>query len=421
LLFFFHRKSERIIMQRIENITAATMSDDVGYGLIQDAVVIINDGKIEFVGPAYDAPATPAADVVDGNGGLLSPGLIDCHTHLVWAGSRANEFAQRLHGMSYQEIAEQGGGIKSTVKATREASEEELLALALERAEALMSQGVTTLEVKSGYGLDLENERKQLKVARQLAEKLPVHVKTTLLAAHAVPPEYQGNADGYVDDIVNNILPTLTQEGLVDAVDAFCESIGFSIEQTRRVFEQAKALDLPVKLHAEQITNQQGAKLAAEYNALSADHLEQLDEDSVKAMAENGTVAVLLPGAFYFLRDTQKPPVELLRKYKVPMAVATDANPGSSPIHHLPLMLQMAATFFHLTPEECLRGVTVNAAKALGETQRGVIAEGNYADLALWKCQDAAELTYQTGVNPLQTLWFNGVAHDRVSKPWSAR
>jgi imidazolonepropionase len=418
---FFHRKSERIIMQRIENITAATMSDDAGYGLIQDAVVIINDGKVEFVGPAYDAPATPTADVVDGNGGLLTPGLIDCHTHLVWAGSRANEFAQRLHGISYQEIAEQGGGIKSTVKATRDASEEELLALALERAETLMSQGVTTLEVKSGYGLDLENERKQLKVARQLSEKLPVQVKTTLLAAHAVPPEYKDNADGYVDDIVSSILPTLAQEGLVDAVDAFCESIGFSIEQTRRVFEKAKALGLPVKLHAEQITNQQGAKLAAEYQALSADHLEQLDEDSVKAMAENGTVAVLLPGAFYFLRDTQKPPIELLRKYKVPMAVATDANPGSSPIHSLPLMLQMAATFFHLTPEECLRGVTVNAAKALGENSRGVIAEGNYADLALWKCQDAAELTYQTGVNPLQTLWFSGVAHDRVNKPWSAR
>ncbi|WP_289117069.1 imidazolonepropionase [uncultured Idiomarina sp.] len=408
-------------MQRIENITAATMSDDAGYGLIQDAVVIINDGKIEFVGPAYDAPATPTADVVDGKGGLLTPGLIDCHTHLVWAGYRANEFAQRLHGISYQEIAEQGGGIKSTVKATREADEDELLALALERAETLMSQGVTTLEVKSGYGLDLENERKQLKVARQLSEKLPVQVKTTLLAAHAVPPEYKDNADGYVDDIVSSILPTLAQEGLVDAVDAFCESIGFSIEQTRRVFEKAKALGLPVKLHAEQITNQQGAKLAAEYQALSADHLEQLDEDSVKAMAENGTVAVLLPGAFYFLRDTQKPPIELLRKYKVPMAVATDANPGSSPIHNLPLMLQMAATFFHLTPEECLRGVTVNAAKALGENNRGVIAEGNYADLALWKCQDAAELTYQTGVNPLQTLWFNGVAHDRVSKPWSAR
>lgn len=408
-------------MQRIENITAATMATDSGYGLINDAVVLVNNGKVEFVGPAYDAPATPTAEIIDGNGGLLTPGLIDCHTHLVWAGSRANEFAQRLHGASYQEIAEQGGGIKSTVKATREASEEELLSLAIERAEALMSQGVTTLEVKSGYGLDLKNERKQLHVARQLSKALPVNIKNTLLAAHAVPPEYQDNADGYIDEIVNNILPTLTKEGLVDAVDAFCESIGFTIEQTRRVFEQAKTFNLPIKLHAEQITNQQGAKLAAEYKALSADHLEQLDEESVKAMADNGTVAVLLPGAFYFLRDTQKPPVELLRQYNVPMAIATDANPGSSPIHNLPLMLQMAATFFHLTPEECLRGVTVNAAKALGEDKRGVIAQGNYADLALWKCQDAAELTYQTGVNPLRTLWFNGVAHDRVSKPWSAR
>ncbi|MGM7319105.1 imidazolonepropionase [Idiomarina sp. ST10R2A5] len=408
-------------MQRIENINAATMNDDQGYGLIHDATVIINKGKIEFVGAAFDAPATPTAKVIDGNGGLLTPGLIDCHTHLVWAGSRANEFAQRLHGASYQEIAEQGGGIKSTVKSTREASQEELLKLALERAETLMSQGVTSIEVKSGYGLDLENERKQLTVARQLAEQLPVNIKTTLLAAHAVPPEFKDNADGYIDEIIQNILPTLANEGLVDAVDAFCESIGFSPAQTEKVFEAAKKLRLPIKLHAEQITNQQGAKLAAEYQALSADHLEQLDEEGVKAMAENGTVAVLLPGAFYFLRDTQKPPVELLRKHGVPMAIATDANPGSSPIHNLPLMLQMAATFFHMTPEECLRGVTVNAAKALGEQKRGVIAEGCYADLALWNCQDAAELTYQFGVNPLKTLWFNGVAHDRVSKPWSAR
>ncbi|MGM0629698.1 MAG: imidazolonepropionase [Pseudomonadota bacterium] len=408
-------------MQRIENINAATMTGEQGYGLIQDATVIINKGKIEFVGAAFDAPATPTAEVIDGKGGLLTPGLIDCHTHLVWAGSRANEFAQRLHGASYQEIAEQGGGIKSTVKSTREASQEELLALALERAETLMAQGVTTIEVKSGYGLDLENERKQLAVARQLAEKLPVNIKTTLLAAHAVPPEFIDNADGYIDEITQNILPTLANEGLVDAVDAFCESIGFSREQTEKVFKAAKELGLPIKLHAEQITNQQGAKLAAGYQALSADHLEQLDEEGVKAMAENGTVAVLLPGAFYFLRDTQKPPVELLRKHGVPMAIATDANPGSSPIHNLPLMLQMAATFFHMTPEECLRGVTVNAAQALGEEKRGVIAEGCYADLALWNCQDAAELTYQFGVNPLKTLWFNGVAHDRVSKPWSAR
>ncbi|MGM0907245.1 MAG: imidazolonepropionase [Pseudomonadota bacterium] len=408
-------------MQRIENINAATMTSDQGYGLIQDATVIINKGKIEFVGAAFDAPATPTAEVIDGNGGLLTPGLIDCHTHLVWAGSRANEFAQRLHGASYQEIAEQGGGIKSTVKATREASAEELLTLSLERAEALMSQGVTTIEVKSGYGLDLENERKQLAVARQLAEQLPVNIKTTLLAAHAVPPEFIDNADGYIDEIIQNILPTLANEGLVDAVDAFCESIGFSREQTEKVFKAAKELGLPIKLHAEQITNQKGAKLAADYQALSADHLEQLDEEGVKAMADSGTVAVLLPGAFYFLRDTQKPPVELLRKHGVPMAIATDANPGSSPIHNLPLMLQMAATFFHMTPEECLRGVTVNAAKALGEEKRGVIAEGCYADLALWSCQDAAELTYQFGVNPLKTLWFNGVAHDRVSKPWSTR
>ena len=412
-------------MQRIENINAATMASDKGYGLIQDATVIINRGKIEFVGAAFDAPATPTAEVIDGNGGLLTPGLIDCHTHLVWAGSRANEFAQRLHGISYQEIAEQGGGIKSTVKATREASEETLLALALRRAETLMSQGVTTIEVKSGYGLDLENERKQLTVARQLAQQLPVNIKTTLLAAHAVPPEFSengnNNADGYIDEIIQTILPTLANEGLVDAVDAFCESIGFSPEQTEKVFKAAKQLGLPVKLHAEQITNQHGAKLAAGYQALSADHLEQLDEEGVKAMAENGTVAVLLPGAFYFLRDTQKPPIELLRKHGVPMAIATDANPGSSPIHNLPLMLQMAATFFHMTPEECLRGVTINAAKALGEAKRGVIAEGCYADLALWQCQDAAELTYQFGVNPLKTLWFNGVAHDRVSKPWSAR
>ncbi|WP_224798381.1 imidazolonepropionase [Idiomarina abyssalis] len=407
-------------MQRIENINAATMNDDQGYGLIHDATVIINKEKIEFVGAAFAAPATPTAEVIDGNGGLLTPGLIDCHTHLVWAGSRANEFAQRLHGASYQEIAEQGGGIKSTVKSTREASQEELLKLALERAETLMSQGVTSIEVKSGYGLDLENERKQLTVARQLAEQLPVNIKTTLLAAHAVPPEFKDNADGYIDEIIQNILPTLANEGLVDAVDAFCESIGFSPAQTEKVFEAAKKLRLPIKLHAEQITNQQGAKLAAGYQALSADHLEQLDEEGVKAMAENGTVAVLLPGAFYFLRDTQKPPVELLRKHGVPMAIATDANPGSSPIHNLPLMLQMAATFFHMTPEECLRGVTVNAAKALGEQKRGVIAEGCYADLALWNCQDAAELTYQFGVNPLKTLWFNGVAHDRVSKPWSA-
>lgn len=405
-------------MQRIENIQLATMAEEASdYGLIADAVVIIDNQHIYWCGPAHEAPVTPTAEVIDGNGQLMTPALIDCHTHLVWAGSRANEFAQRLHGATYAEIAEAGGGIASTVKATREASFEELLAATLKRARALLQQGVGTLEIKSGYGLDLATERKQLQVAREVEKQLPVTVKTTLLAAHAVPPEYRDNADGYIDYVVNDILPILADEGLVDAVDAFCESIGFSPAQTERVFAKAKELALPVKLHAEQITNQQGASLAARYQALSADHLEQLDEDGVKAMANNGTVAVLLPGAFYFLRDTQVPPIEWLRKHGVDIALATDANPGSSPIHNLPLMLQMGATLFRLTPEECLRGVTVNAAKALGVSDElGQVKTGMRANLALWDVTDAAELTYQFGVNPLHSLWLNGVVHDHVNK-----
>ena len=400
-------------MQRIENIQLVTLDAELSdYGLIEDAIVIVNGTHIEWAGPAFDAPSTPTAEVIDGQGGLMTPGLVDCHTHLIWAGSRANEFAQRLHGATYAEIAQAGGGIAATVRATREASYDELLQLALKRAKALIAQGVTTLEIKSGYGLDLETERKQLQVARAVGEQLPVRVKTTLLAAHAIPPEFKNNADGYIDEIVERILPTLADEGLVDAVDAFCESIGFSPAQTQRVFEAAQSLGLPVKLHAEQIANQQGAQLAAQFEALSADHLEQLDEEGVQAMAASGTVAVLLPGAFYFLRDDQVPPIELLRKHRVPMAIATDANPGSSPIHNLQLMLQMAATFFKLTPEECLRGVTVNAAKALGMYgQVGEIKAGMKADLALWDIQDAAELTYQFGVNPLIKRWYDGVVH----------
>ena len=400
-------------MQRIENIQLVTLDAELSdYGLIEDAIVIVNGTHIEWAGPAFDAPSTPTAEVIDGQGGLMTPGLVDCHTHLIWAGSRANEFAQRLHGATYAEIAQAGGGIAATVRATREASYDELLQLALKRAKALIAQGVTTLEIKSGYGLDLETERKQLRVARAVGEQLPVRVKTTLLAAHAIPPEFTNNADGYIDEIVERILPTLADEGLVDAVDAFCESIGFSPAQTKRVFEAAQSLGLPVKLHAEQITNQQGAQLAAQFKALSADHLEQLDEAGVQAMATSGTVAVLLPGAFYFLRDDQVPPIELLRKHRVPMAIATDANPGSSPIHNLQLMLQMAATFFKLTPEECLRGVTVNAAKALGmHGQVGEVKAGMKADLALWDIQDAAELTYQFGVNPLIKRWYDGVVH----------
>ncbi|WP_404400640.1 imidazolonepropionase [Idiomarina seosinensis] len=405
-------------MQRIENIQLATMAaEETGYGIIADAVVIIENDRIYWAGPASEAPVSAPAELIDGHGQLLTPALIDCHTHLVWAGSRAAEFAQRLHGASYADIARAGGGIATTVKATRAASFEHLLQLAEQRAHALLEQGVGALEIKSGYGLELQTERKQLQVARELGQRLPLTVTTTLLAAHAIPPEFEGNADGYIDEIVNNILPTLAEEGLVDAVDAFCESIGFSVEQTERVFKAAQQLKLPVKLHAEQITNQQGTALAARFQALSADHLEQLDESGVKAMAENGTVAVLLPGAFYFLRDTQVPPVELLRRYGVPIALATDANPGSSPIHNLPLMLQMGATLFRLTPEECLRGVTINAAKALGLSKRlGQVKTGMQANLALWDVKDPAELSYQFGVNPLSKLWLNGDVHGHADR-----
>lgn len=408
------------MMQRIENISLATMdASSSGYGLIENAVVIIEQDSIYWAGPAHQAPASPQAAIIDGNGQLVTPALIDCHTHLVWAGSRANEFSQRLHGKSYAEIANQGGGIASTVKATREASFDTLLRLTLKRAQALLAQGVGTIEIKSGYGLDLANERKQLQVARAVAEHLPVQVKTTLLAAHAVAPEFKQEPDRYIDVIVEDILPTLAAEGLVDAVDAFCENIGFSLAQTERVFAAAKRHQLPVKLHAEQITNQHGAALAARYQALSADHLEQLDEEGVKAMAASGTVAVLLPGAFYFLRDDTVPPIALLRQHQVPIALATDANPGSSPIHSLPLMLQMGATLFRLTPEECLRGVTVNAAKALGiDNQYGQVKAGMKAHLAMWDIADPAELTYQFGVNPLTQLWLNGVVHDHANKPW---
>ena len=393
---------------RIENITAATMTDE-GYGLIPDAVVITAGDQLRYVGSRTDAPAAQAGEtVIDGEGGLLTPGLIDSHTHLVWAGSRANEFAARLHGESYQAIAEAGGGIAATVRATRAAGIEELTELAQQRLTALLREGVTTIEIKSGYGLDLANERKQLQVARTLAERNPVTVRTTLLAAHAVPPEFRDQPDAYIDTVINEILPTLASEGLVDAVDAFCENVGFTPAQTERVFQAAQALKLPVKLHAEQLSNQHGSALAARYQALSCDHLEYLDEAGVKAMAEAGTVAVLLPGAFYFLRETQLPPLQLLRDYGVPIAIATDANPGSSPVHSLKLMLQMAATVFRMTPEACLQGVTRHAATALGLTDRGQLKEGMRADLALWQVNDAAELTYQFGVNPLRQCWQAG-------------
>lgn len=399
--------------QRIENVTVATMDQaryGDGYGLLPNAVVCIDAGTISYVGSAADAPATPSdAEIIDAQGKLLTPGLIDCHTHLVWAGSRADEFAQRLHGVSYADIAAQGGGIAATVRATRAASEAELVEAATPRLQALLREGVTTIEIKSGYGLSLEHEGKQLRAAKQLAAAHPVSVQTTLLAAHALPPEFKDNADGYIDTIIDSILPTLADEGLVDAVDAFCEKVGFTPAQTERVFKAAQQRGLPVKLHAEQLSNQHGSALAARYQALSCDHLEYLDEEGIKAMAASGTVAVLLPGAFYFLRETKLPPLDLLRQHGVPIALATDANPGTSPILSLQLMLQMGATLFRMTPEECLQGVTVHAAQALGLSDRGRVATGLRADLCLWDCTEAAELTYQFGTDRLLGCWHQGV------------
>ncbi len=399
--------------QRIENVTVATMDQahyGDGYGLLPNAVVCIDAGTISYVGSAADAPATPPdAEIIDAQGKLLTPGLIDCHTHLVWAGSRADEFAQRLHGVSYADIAAQGGGIAATVRATRAASEAELVEAATPRLQALLREGVTTIEIKSGYGLSLEHEGKQLRAAKQLTAAHPVSVQTTLLAAHALPPEFKDNADGYIDTIIDSILPTLADEGLVDAVDAFCEKVGFTPAQTERVFKAAQQRGLPVKLHAEQLSNQQGSALAARYQALSCDHLEYLDEEGIKAMAASGTVAVLLPGAFYFLRETKLPPLDLLRQHGVPIALATDANPGTSPILSLQLMLQMGATLFRMTPEECLQGVTVHAAQALGLSDRGRVATGLRADLCLWDCTEAAELTYQFGTDRLLGCWHQGV------------
>ncbi len=393
--------------QRITHVSVATMVGD-GYGLIADATVDFVDGVISYVGSAADAPQHHG-DLFDGAGGLITPGLIDCHTHLVWAGSRADEFAQRLHGASYADIAAAGGGIAATVRATRAATLAQLITASEPRLQALIAEGVTTLEIKSGYGLSLADERKQLLAARALAERAPVSIQTTLLAAHAVPAEFTQRPDDYIDHIVTVILPTLAAEGLVDSVDAFCESVGFSLAQTERVFTAAKALGLPVKLHAEQLSNQHGSALAARYQALSCDHLEYLDEAGVRAMAASGTVAVLLPGAFYFLRETQLPPLALLRQYGVAIALATDANPGTSPLLSLQLMLNMGATLFRMTPEECLRGVTVNAAKALGLADRGQIKVGQRADICCWNVNDAAELTYSFSSQRLAACWHHGV------------
>ena len=377
----------------------ATLDAPDGYGAIANGAIAWRDGLIEYVGPASALPGAPerlAREVIRCDGGWITPGLVDCHTHVVFAGNRAVEFEQRLQGASYEEIARAGGGILSTVRAVRAASEDELLAQSLRRAQALLRDGVTTLEIKSGYGLDFDNERKMLRVARRIGDALGIGVRTTYLAAHALPPEFAGNADGYINAVID-WLPRLHAGGLVDAVDAFCEGIGFSPAQTRRVFEAARGLGLPVKLHADQLSDLGGAALAAQFGGLSADHIEHTSEAGVRAMAQARTVAVLLPGAFHVLRETKLPPLDLLRMHGVPMAIATDCNPGTSPLLSLRQAMQLSCTHFRMTPEEALRGATSNGARALGLQDRGALRVGMRADFVHWRVDAPAELGYWLG------------------------
>jgi imidazolonepropionase len=393
------------------NARLATLVDARGLGIIENGVLASRDGIIVHAGVEEAGRAGLTADqIIDCAGRLVTPGLIDCHTHLVHAGNRAREFEQRLAGVSYEEIARQGGGIVSTVDATRAASDEQLTAESLPRLAALVAEGMTTVEIKSGYGLALEHERKQLRVARALAQLQPrgVSVLTTFLGAHALPGEFAGRADDYIGEVCDVMLPALAGEGLVDAVDAFCERIGFTLEQTRRVFEAARRHGLRVKLHAEQLSNLHGATLAAEYGALSADHLEYADDDAIAAMARAGTTAVLLPGAFYFLRETRLPPIDGLRAHRVPMALATDCNPGTSPLTSPLLVMNLAATLFRMTIDECLIGVTRAAARALGLTDRGTLEPGKLCDLAIWNLETPAELVYHMGRNPLHARVWRG-------------
>ncbi|PYB98340.1 imidazolonepropionase [Pseudomonas koreensis] len=375
----------------------ATMANGA-YSIIEDAAIVTSGTLIEWIGPRTQLPSGEYPAVNDLQGAWVTPGLIDCHTHTVFGGNRSGEFEQRLQGVSYAEIAAQGGGIASTVRATREATEDELFASAAKRLKSLMRDGVTTVEMKSGYGLDLANERKLLRVIRRLAEELPISVRSTCLAAHALPPEYKDRADDYIDLVCEQMLPALAAEGLVDAVDAFCEYLAFSPEQVERVFVAAQQLGLPVKLHAEQLSSLHGSSLAARYKALSADHLEFMDEDDAIAMAAADTVAVLLPGAFYFLRETQLPPMDALRKHKVKIAIASDLNPGTSPALSLRLMLNMACTCFRMTPEEALAGATIHAAQALGMAQtHGSLEVGKVADFVAWDIERPADLAYWLG------------------------
>jgi imidazolonepropionase len=384
--------------------------DQPGMGVVEDGVVASLDGRIAYAGPAAEAPAFEAAKTIDCEGRWITPGLIDPHTHLVFGGDRAHEFELRLAGASYEEIARAGGGIVSTMKATRAASQAELVAGALPRLDALIAEGLTTIEIKSGYGLSLDDELKSLRAARALADARPVSVTTTFLGAHALPPEYADAPDDYIDHVCFQMIPAVAAEGLADAVDAFCEGIGFTPAQTRRVFEAAREHGLPVKLHAEQLSNQNGAALAAAFGALSADHLEHLDAAGIAAMAGAGTTAVLLPGAFYFVRETKLPPIQALRDAGVPLALATDCNPGTSPLTSLLLTMNMAATLFRMTVDECLAGVTREAARALGMlAQTGTLEAGKRCDLAIWDIERPAELVYRMGLNPLHARVWSGL------------
>lgn len=388
--------------------TLVTMRDGK-YNLIENGAIAVSGGQILWIGPDADCPDYPHAIEHEFDGGIITPGLVDCHTHLVFGGNRSAEFEQRLNGVSYAEIAAAGGGILSTVNATRAASEDELLAQALFRLQPLLAEGITCVEIKSGYGLSVESEIKMLRVIRRLGHMLPVEVKSTCLAAHALPPEFKDQPDDYIQLICDTLLPAVSQENLADAVDAFCEHLAFSPEQVDRVFNAAKSLGLPVKLHAEQLSSLHGSALAARHHALSADHLEYATEDDAKAMAASGTVAVLLPGAYYLLRETQCPPVEHFRTHGVPMALASDANPGTSPALSLRLMLNMGCTLFRLTPEEALAGVTCHGARALGlQDSHGTLEAGKVADFIHWPLSRPAELVYWLGGQLPCTVIFRG-------------
>jgi len=378
-----------------------------------DGAIAVAGERIAWIGPMPELAQQPASSRAiehDAKNRCITPGLIDCHTHLVYGGDRAREFERRLEGATYEEIARAGGGIRSTVAATRALSEDALYEASRPRLEALLAEGVTAVEIKSGYGLDTASEAKSLRVARRLGRDLPVTVRTTFLGAHALPPEFANRPDAFIDAVVGDMLPAISREGLADAVDAFCEGIGFTPAQVERVFRAARKLDLPVKLHAEQLSNLGGAALAARYGALSADHLEYIDEAGVQAMAAAGTVAVLLPGAFYFLREKQLPPIDLFRKHGVPIAISTDCNPGTSPVTSLLLMLNMACTLFRMTPEQALAGVTRNAAHALGLSDRGTLQTGKQADFVVWDIEEPAELSYRFGFNPVIEIVQGGIA-----------